>query len=140
MESNQVKAIRNYFKFCVDGKNTERVGEFFHPDLKIHRPDCKEPISDLTNFECKLRECVTERYDSINTTFQKIVESGLEVVVALTHHAKNSNSWKGFDVSGLDVQWTSLTYFRFDDSGMIVEEIVERNELVMALQLGLELT
>ncbi len=28
MESKQVQTIRNYFKICVDGKATERVGNF----------------------------------------------------------------------------------------------------------------
>ena len=60
--------------------------------------------------------------------------------MALTHKATNANTWMNFDVSGKDVTWTSLTYFRFDDNAMIIEEIVERNELTMAKALGLELT
>ncbi len=43
MESKQVQTIRNYFKICVDGKATERVGEFFAEDALIHRPDCGKP-------------------------------------------------------------------------------------------------
>ncbi|MBY7699342.1 polyketide cyclase [Vibrio harveyi] len=141
MESNQVQVVRDYFKYCVDGKQTDRVSEYYHAtNLIIHRPDCDEPISDLVTFELKLRECVTDRYESIETSFQKIVESGNEVVVFLTHVAKNSNTWREFDVSGKDVTWTALTYFRFDESGKVVEEIVERNELFMAFQVGLELT
>ncbi len=90
-------------------------------------------------FEAKLKSCVTERYESVKTTFQRVIETEGEVVVALTHKAENSNTWMGFDVSGKDVTWTSLTYFRFNNEGKIIEEIVERNELSMANQLGLHL-
>lgn len=46
---------------------------------------------------------MTERYESVETTFQRIVESGNEVVVALTHKAKNSNTWLGFDGQGCNM-------------------------------------
>lgn len=140
MDSKQVQTIKNYFKYCVDGKQTHRVGEFFTEDALIHRPDCGQVIQGLDVFQDKLKTCVTERYESIHTTFQRIVEAGDQVVVTLTHEAKNSNSWNGFDVSGKDVTWTSLTYFRFDNNAMVVEEIVERNELSMATKLGLKLS
>ena len=78
---------------------------------------------------------MTDRYKTIVTIFQKEVVANDQVVVALTHVTTGSNTWKGFDVSGRDVTWTSLTYFRFNTSGKIVEEIVERNELNMARQL-----
>ena len=140
MNSKQVQTIKNYFKYCVDGKATERVGEFFAKDALIYRPDCSEKLKGLTEFEEKLKSCVTERYESLETSFQRIVEDGDQVVVALTHKATNANTWMNFDVSGKDVTWTSLTYFRFDENAMIIEEIVERNELTMAKALGLELT
>lgn len=82
----------------------------------------------------------TYREDSIVTTFQKEVVAGDQVVVALTHVAKDSNHWNGFDVSSRDVTWTSLTYFRFNNEGKIVEEIVECNELHMSHQLWLTLS
>lgn len=91
----------------------------------------------MAPFKAALRANVTDRYESIHTTFQKEVVTSDTVVVALTHMAKGSNSWHGFDVTGKDVTWTSLTYFRFGDDGKIIEEIVERNELFMAKQLGI---
>lgn len=140
MESKQVKAIRGYFQHCVDGKQTHRVGEFFSEDAVIYRPDCKREIRGLSEFESMLKTHVTDRYESLETTFQKVVEDGLQVVVSLTHEAKGADQWKGFELGGENVTWTSLTYFRFNDKGKVVEEIVERNELNMALQLGLHLT
>ncbi|HDM8163894.1 TPA: ester cyclase [Vibrio harveyi] len=140
MESKQVQTIRNYFKICVDGKATERVGEFFAEDALIHRPDCGKTLKGLVEFEAKLKSCVTERYESLETSFQRIVEAEDQVVVALTHKAKNANTWMEFDVSGKDVTWTTLTYFRFNQEGKVIEEIVERNELSMATQLGLTIT
>lgn len=83
---------------------------------------------------------MTERYESLETSFQRIVEAGDQVIVALTHRAKNANTWMDFDVSGKDLTWTSLTYFRFNEAGKIIEEIVERNELNMATQLGLKIS
>ncbi|MCG9661242.1 ester cyclase [Vibrio mediterranei] len=139
MTSKQVQTIKDYFEFCVDGKATERVGEYFAADALIHRPDCGTTLRGLEEFEAKLKSCVTERYESVKTTFQRVIETEGEVVVALTHKAENSNTWMGFDVSGKDVTWTSLTYFRFNNEGKIIEEIVERNELSMANQLGLHL-
>lgn len=135
-----IDVVKAYFKYCVDGKEVERVGDFFAEDVVIHRPDCPEPLIGLDVFKKGLRANVTDLYDSIVTTFQKEVIAGDQVVVALTHVAKGSNNWKGFDVSGKDVTWTSLTYFRFNDEGKIVEEIVERNELHMSHQLGLTLS
>lgn len=137
MTSKQVQTVKDYFKHCVDGKATEIVGKYFAQDALIHRPDCGQTLVGLVEFEAKLKSCVTERYESIDTTFQRIVESGNEVVVALTHEAKNCNTWLGFDVSGKDVTWTSLTYFKFNNDGKIIEEIVERNELSMARKLDL---
>lgn len=129
--------INNYFMYCVDGKDVERVGEYFAEDVVVHRPDCSEPLKGLTLFKEMLREHVTDRYESIMTTFQKVVVDDDQVVVGLTHVAKGANTWKGHDVSGKNVTWTSLTYFRFNAEGKIIEEIVERNELNMAKQLGL---
>lgn len=134
---DKLATIKNYFAFCVDGKDVERVGEFFAENVMIHRPDCPEPLCGLDIFKKMLREHVTERYESITTTFQKVVVDDKQVVVALTHVAKGSNTWKGQDVTGKDVTWTSLTYFCFNNEGKVVEEIVERNELHMAKQLGL---
>ncbi|CAI1630390.1 ester cyclase [Serratia proteamaculans] len=132
-----LRVVKNYFSICVDGKDVERVSEFFADDVIIHRPDVAEPIVGIDPFKTALRLHVTDRYASIQTTFQKEVVTSDTVVVALTHVAKGSNTWHGFDVTGKDVTWTSLTYFRFGKEGKIVEEIVERNELFMAKQLGL---
>ena len=140
MTSKQVQTVKDYFTFCVDGKATDRVGEFFAEDALIHRPDCGNTLKGLIEFEAKLKSCVTERYESIETSFQRIVEAGDQVIVALTHSAKNANTWMDFDVSGKDLTWTSLTYFRFNEAGKIIEEIVERNELNMATQLGLKIS
>ena len=135
--SKNLKVVKDYFKYCVDGKDISRVKEFFAENVIIHRTDCDEPVTGIDIFKQKLRECVTERYESLHTTFQKEIESGDEVVVALTHVAKGSNTWKGYDVTGKDLSWTSLTYFKFNSDGLIIEEIVERDELSMAQQLGI---
>ncbi|CAI8781771.1 hypothetical protein EMIT0P12_10943 [Pseudomonas sp. IT-P12] len=39
--------------------------------------------------------------------------------------------------NGKSLTWTALTYFRFNEEGKVIEEIVERNELFMAKQLGI---
>ncbi|MEZ8190745.1 ester cyclase [Vibrio sp. 1F279] len=140
MTSKQVQVVKDYFKHCVDGKQTHRIGEYFAENTMIHRPDCNKIINGLSEFEAMLKVHVTERYESLETTFQKVVEDGHQVVVALTHRAKGADEWKGYQLNGKNVTWTSLTYFRFNDEGKVVEEIVERNELSMALQLGLNLT
>ncbi|MBB6290537.1 MULTISPECIES: ester cyclase [unclassified Pseudomonas] len=135
--SNNLELVKSYFKFCVDGKDVDRVSEFFANDVIVHRPDCVTPIVGVKLFKEALKLNVTDRYESICTTFQKEVVAGDVVVVALMHQAKGSNTWHGFDVTGKDLSWTALTYFRFNANGMIVEEIVERNELFMAKQLGI---
>ena len=135
--SKHLDVVKKYFKYCVDGKDVERVAEFFADDVVVHRPDCPAPIVGVEPFKQALRLNVTERYESIATTFQKEVVAGDVVVVALMHHAKGSNTWHGFDVSGKDLSWSALTYFRFNAEGKVVEEIVERNELFMARQLGI---
>lgn len=129
--------VKAYFKYFVDGKDVERVNEFFDENVVIHRPDCPGLLVGLEVFKKGLRENVTDRYKTIVTTFQKEVVADDQVVAALTHVATGSNTWNGFDVSDRDVTWTSLTYFRFNTSGKIVEEIVERTELNMARQLEL---
>lgn len=135
--NRHLDTVKSYFKYCVDGKQTERVSEFFAEDVVVHRPDCAEPIIGVEKFKAALQFNVTDRYESIHTTFQKEVIAGDVVVVALMHQAKGSNTWHGFDVTGKDLSWTALTYFRFNESGKVVEEIVERNELFMAKQLGI---
>lgn len=135
--SKNIDTVINYFKYCVDGKDVERVGEYFSDELCIFRPDCEAPITSIEQFKRSLSACVVDRYESIETSFQKIMASEDEVFVALTHVAKGSNTWKGFDVAGKDVTWTALTYFKFNAEGKVVEEIVERNELAMAKQLGI---
>jgi len=80
---------------------------------------------------------VLERYKTIKTTFSKEVVTDDVVVVALTHCATGSNTWHGFNVEGKSLTWTALTYFRFNNEGKVIEEIVERNELFMAKQLGI---
>lgn len=49
--SNNVDTVINYFKYCVDGKDVERVSEYFSEDLCIFRPDCAEPITTLEQFK-----------------------------------------------------------------------------------------
>jgi SnoaL-like polyketide cyclase len=132
-----LETVRNYFANCVDGKMVERVGEYFSADVVVHRPDVAEPIVGVEKFKDALRKNVTDRYETIKTTFTKEVVTEDVVVVALTHCATGSNVWHGFDVAGRDVTWTALTYFRFNLEGKVVEEIVERNELIMAKQLGI---
>ena len=109
--SKHLDVVKKYFKYCVDGKDVERVAEFFADDVVVHRPDCPAPIVGVEPFKQALRLNVTERYESIATTFQ--------------------------NVSGKDLSWSALTYFRFNAEGKVVEEIVERNELFMAKQLGI---
>jgi len=132
-----LETVRNYFANCVDGKAVDRVGEYFADDVIVHRPDVAEPIVGVAKFKHALRSNVTDRYETIKTTFSKEVVTEDVVVVALTHRATGSNVWHGFDVAGKPVTWTALTYFRFNPEGKVVEEIVERNELFMAKQLGI---
>ena len=132
MSAKNLETVNNYFKYCVDGKDVERVFEYFDANVIVHRPDCEAPIQGVENFKQALIENVIDRYDSIHTTFSKEIFTDNIVVVHLTHVARGSNTWHGFDVQGKDVTWTALTYFRFNDSGKVVEEIVERNELFMA--------
>lgn len=135
--NDHLDTVKKYFEVCVDGKDVERVSDYFAEDVIVHRPDCPEPIVGIEKFKHALSANVTDRYDSIRTSFTKEVVAGDVVVVALTHEAKGSNVWHGFDVEGKDVSWTALIYFRFGEDGKVVEEIVERNELHMAKQLGL---
>lgn len=137
MDSRNLETVKNYFKYCVDGKDTDRVFEYFDADVVVHRPDCDAPIRGVENFKRALEENVTDRYQSIRTTFSKEIVTNDVVVVHLTHVARGSNTWHGFEVHGKDVTWTALTYFRFNAAGRVVEEIVERNELHMAKQLGI---
>jgi ketosteroid isomerase-like protein len=132
-----LETVKNYFANCVDGKAVDRVGEYFADDVIVHRPDVAEPIVGVEKFKHALRSNVTDRYETIKTTFSKEVVTEDVVVVALTHRATGSNVWHGFDVAGKPVTWTALTYFRFNPEGKVVEEIVERNELFMAKQLGI---
>lgn len=137
MSAKNLETVKNYFKYCVDGKDVERVAEYFDTNVIVHRPDCDAPILGVENFKLALAENVTNRYQSTHTTFSKEVVTDDVVVVHLKHVAHGSNTWHGFDVQGKDVTWTALTYFRFNEAGKIVEEIVERNEFFMAKQLGL---
>lgn len=137
MSVKNLDAVKDYFKYCVDGKNVERVSEYFDVDVVVHRPDCDAPIVGLENFKRALSANVIERYKTIKTTFSKEVVTGDVVVVALTHSATGSNTWHGFNVEGKSLTWTALTYFRFNEEGKVIEEIVERNELFMAKQLGI---
>lgn len=137
MKENNLETVKKYFKYCVDGKDALRVDEYFAKDVIIHRPDCDAPIHGIENFKQALTEHVLDRYESIVTTFSKEVVTEDVVVVHLKHVARGSNTWHGFDVHGKDVTWTALTYFRFNSEGKVVEEIVERNELFMAKQVGI---
>ncbi|MDN7676475.1 ester cyclase [Burkholderia oklahomensis] len=137
MNKDNLDTVASYFKYCVDGKDADRVLEYFDANVVVHRPDCDAPIRGVENFKRALIENVIDRYDSIHTTFSKEIVTDDVVVVHLTHVARGSNTWHGFNVQGKDVTWTALTYFRFNDAGKVVEEIVERNELFMAKQLGI---
>ena len=137
MKENNLATVKKYFKYCVDGKDAQRVDEYFAKDVIIHRPDCDAPIHGIENFKQALIEHVLDRYESIVTTFSKEVVTEDVVVVHLKHVARGSNIWHGFDVHGKDVTWTAMTYFRFNSEGKVVEEIVERNELFMAKQVGI---
>lgn len=137
MSVKNLDTVKNYFKYCVDGKDAERVYEYFDDNVVVHRPDCEAPIGGLENFKRALSANVLDRYQTIETTFSKEVVTDDVVVVALTHRATGSNTWHGFNVEGKSLTWTALTYFRFNEEGKVIEEIVERNELFMAKQLGI---
>ena len=134
---SHLDTVRSYFSICVDGKDVDRVGEFFDEHVVVYRPDAPAPIIGLESFKNALRVNVTDRYESIKTSINKEVVADQVVVVALKHEAKGSNVWHGFNVKGKNVTWTALTYFRFNEQGLVIEEIVERNELYMAKQLGI---
>src|SRR6516164_6185181 len=53
--------------------------------LIVHRPDVPEPIVGVEKFKDALRKNVTDRYETIVTTFSKEVVTDDVVVVALTH-------------------------------------------------------
>ena len=44
MSAKNLETVKNYFKYCVDGKDAERVSEYFDADVIVHRPDCDAPI------------------------------------------------------------------------------------------------
>jgi len=50
MNVKNLDAVKSYFKYCVDGKDVERVSEYFDVDVVVHRPDCDAPIGGLENF------------------------------------------------------------------------------------------
>jgi|ERR1019366_4211956 ketosteroid isomerase-like protein len=124
--NKNLETVKKCFEICVDGKDVDRVSEYFAENVVVHRPDVPEAIIGVEQFKHALRLNVTDRYQSIKTTFSKEVITDDVVFVALKHEAKGSNSWHGFNVDGKDVSWTALTYFRFDRDGKVVEEIVER--------------
>lgn len=136
MRSN-LDTVKAYFEHCVDGKQIDRMDEYFSRDVVVHRPDVDQPIVGLEKFKEAVRVNVIDRYERIQTVFNVEVVAGDVVVVHLKHEASGANTWHGFDVYGKNVTWTALTYFLFDENGMIIEEIVERNELSMAKQLGI---
>lgn len=137
MSNENLDTVKKYFKYCVDGKDVGRVSEYFDKDVVIHRPDCDAPIHGVESFKQALLKHVVDRYQSITTTFNKEIVTEDIVIVHLKHVARGSNTWHGFDVQDKNVTWTALTYFRFNKEGKVVEEIVERNELFMAKQLGI---
>ena len=60
--------VKKYFKYCVDGKDINRVSDFFDKNVVIYLPDCSGPIYGIDLFKKELKECVTDRYEKIKTT------------------------------------------------------------------------
>ena len=53
MTSKQVQTVKDYFKYCVDGKATELICKYFDVNALIYRPDCGQTLVDLVEFEAK---------------------------------------------------------------------------------------
>ena len=136
IEANK-QAVRAYFK-ALDTADEGALDALFTEDCVIHRPGL-DPIVGLAGIRQIVRNAKTN-YTSLASEIHDLIAEGERVACRLTHHAAMRASWTSrlgtHDVAGKRMTWHPLVIFEFRD-GKIAGEWVSRDELGMAIQLGI---
>lgn len=137
IEQNKT-TVRRYFEEVLDQGKLEVLDQLFAENIVFHRGDFAAPVLGLAGMR-KIAGGVQERYTSFKTTLHHLVAEGDMVACRLSHDAVHRDYWKSrlgtHQLAGQPIQWYAHAHFRLL-GGKIVEEWVTRDELGMALSVG----
>ncbi len=130
-------ALRRYFHEVLDQGKVDAIDDIFHPQCVMHRPGGTVAGIDAARAVAAHR---METFSEFKTEIRDVFGSGDRWVARLTHHGLGAGMWRSrlgsYDITGKPVTWNAIAIFRFE-AGKIIEEWVTRDEMAMALQLGL---
>ncbi len=130
--------VRRYFDEVLDQGRIELLDELFAEDIIFHRGDYGDPVIGLAGMR-QVVGSVMERYGPFKTTLHHMVAEGGMVACRLSHETVHRDFWKSrigtHELAGEPIQWTAHAHFRLKN-GKVIEEWVERDELGMALRVG----
>ncbi|MDP6174619.1 MAG: ester cyclase [Rhodospirillales bacterium] len=137
IEQNKT-VVRRYFEEVLDQGRIELLDELFSDDIVFHRGDYADPVTGLAGMR-QVVGSVRERYGEFTTTLHHMAAEGDLVACRLSHETVHLDYWKSrigtHQLAGKPIRWTAHAHFRLLD-GKVVEEWVERDELGMALSVG----
>lgn len=135
--SAEAGLVRRYFQEVLDRGKVELIDELFHPRCVMHRPG--GPVAGLDGVR-GVAARRQETFSRFETVIHDLFGAGDRLVVRLTHRGVGCGSWRSrlgqFDLKGKTVSWEAMAIFRFEED-KIVEEWVTRDEVAIALQLGI---
>lgn len=134
--SAEERVIRRYFHEVLDEGKAQLIEDIFHPQCVMHRPGGDVMGLDAVRAVAGHRK---ETFSQFETQIHDIFGSGDKLVARLTHHGVAGGMWRSrlgsYNVSDKRVSWNAIAIFRFEGH-KIIEEWVVRDEMAMALQLG----
>ena len=132
--SAEQRVILSFFHDVLDAGKLELLEGLFLPDAAIHRPEGE--LAGIAGLRSMLRG---RAWATFSTQVHDIFESGVRVVVRLTHTAQGAGQYRfrtgTYDVKGKTLTWDATVIFRMHN-GKIAEEWVSRDELGMLLSAG----
>lgn len=126
---------RRFIEEVLDTGDWSNADEILSADVVMHHPSAPEPIRGRDAVQGFLSQFRTGMPD-LRLTVEDIAGGDGSVAARWRAHGTHTNEMFGVPPTnrGIDIQ--GISFFRFDDSGKIVEDWVQENTLSVLQQLG----
>jgi steroid delta-isomerase-like uncharacterized protein len=126
---------RRFIEEVLNTGDWSHAGEILTDDVVMHHPSAPEPIRGRDAVQGFLGMFRTGMPD-LTLGVDGVAGGGEHVAVRWHAHGTHSEEMFGIPPTNRGIDIHGISFFRFDDSGKIVEDWVEENTLGVLQQLG----
>src|SRR3954451_18163940 len=126
---------RRFIEDVLDTGDWARADEILSADVVMHHPSAPEPIRGRDAVQgvlAQFRDGMPARRLSV----EDIAGDAGNVAARWHAHGTHTEEMFGIPPTHKDIDIHGISFFRFDDSGKIIEDWVEENTLGVLQQLG----